>query len=1001
MRATFALTATIALQSTSAPAVEFAYDNLHQLLAVRHDDGTEIRYAYDEAGNRVRKTVIVPPPAVVSVEPPSIAVLPGSVTIRVLGGPFRRDDSVLLRRTGQSIVSEEFDVTGPGEIQAFFVLRAEHAGCWEVAVRRTTGEEGRLPAAFCAGRVEPPAAPACIRHPQTGCAGVSARVEWCPVTGATGYEVEHRSEDATLWIPLCGVAPSELACTFVPAAPGGIVFRVRALSAAGPGAWRESEAFLRVAEPARLAGLPVHAGTACSGVETTVSWSRDPAALRYRLEARQGEGGWIVLGTLLDPETEWRFVPGEAGEISFRLTAENDCGPGPSAEATVPLQVLARPNPPPSLSAPSLTCADIPVSVIAETAPGATSYILELARGSEAWDRVAVHGAPDFELGALAAGDYRVRVRAGNTCGESDPAPSPAGAAVTVEGAPAPLSAPPAHPTSACPGDDVLVLWPCDVPRLRYDVEACGPGAGCSRLAPNAAECWFTYRAGQAGSVVFRVRAVGPCGPGEWRLSAAPLVVAEEASAPVIEASRRVVCPLAEIELHEASGVAASAFRWDFGDGTTSDLPAPRHAYARCGAFSVSVTVETACGTRVSDPIEIVVPCPLVGLACVADPQCFPVLRWDALADPERWRLTVRRDGQDLALLPGTATSFTDREAREGRRAYAIVPVLGDTPCEAAAAACEVEVCDSRCIECIDDPERPFSLGFSRERIQSAEPFDPRLILEGSCGGEVAALAPPGRRGRATLFANVVSAASTDKGVQGWSFGVAAEGEADIESVATDGTSAARAPDGRRADGFEVSTVVDPERNGGRRGAVSAVVLSFTEPLTLAPVGTESVLTVQVQATRSQGEEEVRGELRFAEGLRGSGQPVDVDITIGGSHVSPCNLERAGVSVVFRPGGAGAAWFRRGDANADGVVNISDAIFSLGALFLGGASPPCLDAVDANDDGLVNITDPVFLLDWLFRGGGTPPSPGPHECGPDETPDGLDAECRHDGCARG
>jgi hypothetical protein len=79
--------------------------------------------------------------------------------------------------------------------------------------------------------------------------------------------------------------------------------------------------------------------------------------------------------------------------------------------------------------------------------------------------------------------------------------------------------------------------------------------------------------------------------------------------------------------------------------------------------------------------------------------------------------------------------------------------------------------------------------------------------------------------------------------------------------------------------------------------------------------------------------------------------------------------------------------FRRGDADADGVPKITDAICILQRLFLGGEPLPCEDASDANDDGKLNITDPITLLLHLFVGGGPLPAPG--DCGPDPTPDAL------------
>jgi hypothetical protein len=81
--------------------------------------------------------------------------------------------------------------------------------------------------------------------------------------------------------------------------------------------------------------------------------------------------------------------------------------------------------------------------------------------------------------------------------------------------------------------------------------------------------------------------------------------------------------------------------------------------------------------------------------------------------------------------------------------------------------------------------------------------------------------------------------------------------------------------------------------------------------------------------------------------------------------------------------------FRRGDTNADGNLDLSDAVKTLLHLFSGGEAPGCMDAADANDDGGVNITDPLFSLTHLFLGGGAPPAPG-LQCGADPTADSLE-----------
>lgn len=84
------------------------------------------------------------------------------------------------------------------------------------------------------------------------------------------------------------------------------------------------------------------------------------------------------------------------------------------------------------------------------------------------------------------------------------------------------------------------------------------------------------------------------------------------------------------------------------------------------------------------------------------------------------------------------------------------------------------------------------------------------------------------------------------------------------------------------------------------------------------------------------------------------------------------------------------ARFRRGDADGNGTVNLTDAVFTLNALFQGGPQSACQDASDADDNGLLNLTDPVFTLNYLFRGSGLPPPPpGPTELGADPTEDPL------------
>ena len=85
--------------------------------------------------------------------------------------------------------------------------------------------------------------------------------------------------------------------------------------------------------------------------------------------------------------------------------------------------------------------------------------------------------------------------------------------------------------------------------------------------------------------------------------------------------------------------------------------------------------------------------------------------------------------------------------------------------------------------------------------------------------------------------------------------------------------------------------------------------------------------------------------------------------------------------------------FRRGEANSDGTLDVSDGVFVLNFLFLGGPRPECLDAADVDDSGDLLLTDAVYLFRFLFFGlSPSPSAPGPLECGPDPTADRVSCD---------
>jgi hypothetical protein len=106
-------------------------------------------------------------------------------------------------------------------------------------------------------------------------------------------------------------------------------------------------------------------------------------------------------------------------------------------------------------------------------------------------------------------------------------------------------------------------------------------------------------------------------------------------------------------------------------------------------------------------------------------------------------------------------------------------------------------------------------------------------------------------------------------------------------------------------------------------------------------------------------------------------------------------LDEGQIRDVMEGGLRPPASFRRGDADGDGKVNLTDAVYTLNSLFGGGPQPSCLDAADADDSGTVSLPDAVYSLNYLFQAGNPPPAPSPESCGVDPTVDSLPA-CSYD-----
>jgi hypothetical protein len=61
-----------------------------------------------------------------------------------------------------------------------------------------------------------------------------------------------------------------------------------------------------------------------------------------------------------------------------------------------------------------------------------------------------------------------------------------------------------------------------------------------------------------------------------------------------------------------------------------------------------------------------------------------------------------------------------------------------------------------------------------------------------------------------------------------------------------------------------------------------------------------------------------------------------------------------------------------GDSNADGSVNVSDAVHIINYVFIGGNPPDPMESGDCNCDGSCNVSDAVWIINYVFIGGNDP-----------------------------
>ena len=230
----------------------------------------------------------------------------------------------------------------------------------------------------------------------------------------------------------------------------------------------------------------------------------------------------------------------------------------------------------------------------------------------------------------------------------------------------------------------------------------------------------------------------------------------------------------------------------------------------------------------------------------------------------------------------------------------------------------------------------------------------------------------------------------------GWQWSIGAEGMA-ITAITRNGTITCHAGAGPLCIGggaFNQTTELTgaPDGQGPRteenHGASSAVLLGI-DGSWLPEDGIWTIAKIRVTAVFPELPGAVStGRLFFAERTGSTGVPTPQVVYYSAVPITPTRgeppLSLEDFTVQLKAVSP-AHSFIRCDVNRDGLLDLSDSLWLLRELFQAGERTECPATRDCDGDGEVNITDPIYSLLFLFLGG-PPPAPPFPTCGTVEDP---------------
>jgi len=160
-----------------------------------------------------------------------------------------------------------------------------------------------------------------------------------------------------------------------------------------------------------------------------------------------------------------------------------------------------------------------------------------------------------------------------------------------------------------------------------------------------------------------------------------------------------------------------------------------------------------------------------------------------------------------------------------------------------------------------------------------------------------------------------------------------------------------------------------------KQKAVPVQLKDKVEPKHTAPAVSKTEVAPASIPQRSPLAGSRQGYLIVTDVLDGFGGESESDnykipVNSGGQPVSGGISESDNYEV--RTGYVHATYVKRGDVNADGLIDLGDLLHLISYLYKGGPAACPKEAGDVNCDGVTDLGDILFVISYLYKGGPSP-----------------------------